>query len=557
MAIKDFFVKLWSGTPEPIVEAQKPFAKKGQSAISDQAVVQTSGEGYEYTEHPYSSISMSSFNMFYESYLNKAHKTEVDKIEAYRDMAEMPEIADVIEDITIESTQEDFDGKTIHVELVDEEMKKNDNMVQNIEDEFQKLFYENMQFNHIIPDLIRSYFIDGRVFYERLINPNKPSEGIRGIKKLPAESMDFEYDPKTLKITRFFQYLTKQAKRPMPGEVDTPGVVFFHPEQIGFIDYGIYGRNRYDIIGYLDKSKIPYNQLKLLETSVVIYRLVRAPERFVFKIDVGQMPRDKAIKYVEEIKNRVIKRPTYDPETGTLTNSPEIFGILDNFFIPTSSDGRGADVTTIGGNPSGFAELGDINYFQRKLYKSLKYPMSRVTSEQDHQEAAIVMTNSPMGQISRDEIKWATFLERHQTRFCSEFKKLFLLHLEFKGLKKEYELSLDKFTVKLNPPSFYKDKQQQILLESKFNNYMALANQQEFSKVFLMERYLGLDQEEIEANSEGLKEDVKLGFKPAAVTPEATPTADTGATPPADTSKEPSPEDVTSGDTEKQFDKTM
>jgi hypothetical protein len=507
-------------------EELRQFANKGSDSVSNKSLQQTSGEGYEYPGGPISSIGLSSFNMFYNNYVNKAFKNEVDKIGVYRNMSQMPEIADVIEDAVIESTQENLDGDILNIDIIDEDLRKNENIVKNIEQEFEHLFYNKIKIANIIADLVRTYYVDGRLFYERLINRAKPSEGIIGIKKLPTETMDFEYDPKTLKITRVFQYLKDSAKRPDPGETEKDGVIIFHPEQIGFIDYGVYGRNRYDIIGYLDKCKIPYNQLKLLETSVIIYRIVRAPERLVFKIDVGQMPREKAIKYVEDQKNRMMKRPTYDPQSGALTNAPEIFSVQDNIFIPVSSEGgRGSDVTTVGGNPAGFAEMADINYFQRKLYKALKYPMSRVTAMEQHQESGIVFSNSPAGEIARDEIKWATFLSRHQTRFCDEMQKLFLLHLEFKGLKKQYELDDSKINITLNPPSFFKEKQEQLMCEIRFSNYLALANQPEMAKSFLMERYLDFTEEEIQANADALKADVEYGFKeaPMDMNPSTTP----------------------------------
>ena len=134
---------------------------------------------------------------------------------------------------------------------------------------------------------------------------------------------------------------------------------------------------------------------------------------------------------------------------------------------------------------------------------------------EQHQESGIVFSNSPVGEIARDEIKWATFLSRHQTRFCDEMQRLFLLHLEFKGLKKQYELDNSKINIKLNPPSFFKEKQEQMLREVKFANYLALANNPEFGKCFLMERYMDFTEEEIQANAEALKADIKYGFIPA------------------------------------------
>ena len=140
--------------------------------------------------------------------------------------------------------------------------------------------------------------------------------------------------------------------------------------------------------------------------------------------------------------------------------------------------------------------------------------MSRVSAMQSDRESEVLFSRSPAGEISRDEIKWSTFLERQQNRFCNEWLNLFLLHLEFKGLKAEYELTRDNISVKMIQPSFYKDKQEQIMREVKFNNYLTLSAQAEMGKSFLMRKYLGWDENDLKANAESLKEDVKLGFRP-------------------------------------------
>jgi hypothetical protein len=631
----------------------KSFKRKGQSAVSDRTIKASAGEGYEFPAGFPSPTSISSFNIFYNSYINKTFKDEIDKMNQYRNMSEMPEISDVIDDAVNESTIQDLEGSTLKLKIVDEEISKNENTTKILLQEFEDLFYKKIGINNIIDDFLRTYFIDGRVYYERLINRNKQAEGIVGIKRLPSETIDFVYDPKTLKILKYYQYLKDGVKKPhLNATNNDPNIIVFEPEQIGAINYGVFGRNRFDIKGFLDKAKIPFNQLKLLETSVIIYRIVRAPERFVFKIDVGQMPRDKAMKFVEDVKNKMTKKQTYDPDTGTLTNTPDVLSVMDNFFLPTclsldteiittsgvktlskiikeynngyinqviskdigtnkpyfadikwagvtrkntkivkvvfstgqyhittpdhrfilkdgteceaqhlqanvelsahlhpiyvnsvhpmlytidtgcievddinhnfltiagvyvknSSDGRGSDISTVGGNPAGFTELADVNYFMRKLYKALKYPMSRVSAIEGRQENTVLFASSPIGEIARDEIKWATFLEKQQNRFCNEFERLFLLHLEFKGLKKEFDLDESKIKITMTPPSFYKDKQQQLLRESKFSNYLALSNNPEFSKSWLMKRYLELDDEEIRENANGLKKDKKLGF---------------------------------------------
>ena len=329
--------------------------------------------------------------------------------------------------------------------------------------------------------------------------------------------MDWDYNPKTGMITAFYQYLHPKAKKPKSFEEaeKDPNVVMFYPEQVGFVNYGVYGKNRKDILGYLDKVRVPYNQLKLLETSVVIFRIIRAPERLVFKIDTGNMPKDKALKFVEKIKMKFTKKQTYNPDTGKLTHDPEILSMLENYFLPQSADGRGSDIQTVGGNAAGFAELDDIYYFARKLYRALKYPQSRVTASQEKQEGDILFGGTSVGEISRDEIKWSKFLEKQQNRITDELLDLFMLHLQFKGLQKEYGITRKSLNLAMNPPNQYKYQMEQNFLQQHFDNYQTLANNEEFSKAYLMKKYLGWDDDEIKTNSQGIEKDVELGFREA------------------------------------------
>lgn len=477
------------------------------------------GEGWENIQDipGYTQLTLSTFNSFYNKYINKIFENERQKILDYREMAGFAEIGDVIEDATNESSQEDHDDRIIHLEILDPNLNDNENIVNNINKEFNTLFYSTIKdFSDTLWDMIRTYFIDGRMFYERVINTKQEKKGIINIKKLPSETMDYIYDPGSGKILYYMQYLKPQGSLKRPANVEEAkkrkDIVLFNPEQIGFINYGIYGRTKQEIFGYLEKVRIPYNQLKLLEISVIIYRLIRAPERLVFRIDTGNMPRDKALKFVEKIKQKLSKKQTYDPSTGQLTHEPEIFSVLENFYLPQSADGRGSQIDTVGGNPAGFAELDDIYYFARKMYRALKYPMSRVSAGQEKREADIMFGGGSTGEISRDEVKWAKFLERQQKKIGREFTKLFLIHLEFKGLKKQYDLDEKKIKISLTPPSNYKEQMEQNFLESRYNNYQALADREEISKYYLMKKFLKWTDEDIEENVKGLKKDKEKGF---------------------------------------------
>jgi len=453
------------------------------------------------------------FNNFYKTYVNQSFQSELDRLKYYREMSQYPEVSDVIEDATMESTQEDYEGKLLKLEITDDELSSNSNIAKNIHHEFNELFYKKLKIKWKMWDLMYSYFVDGKVYFEHVINKNRPKQGIIDIKKLPCETMDFEYDPMTGNTLAYYQYLSLKPRQKPPTVEDAkkdPNIIVFYPDQISLVHYGYQGDTKRDFLGYLEKVKQPYNNLRLLETSVVIYRMIRAPERFVFRIDTGNMPKDKAMKYVEKIKQKFTKKQTYDSQTGKLTHDPEVFSILENFFLPQSADGRGSQVDSVGGNPSGFAELDDLYYFQRKMYKALKYPMSRVSSLQDRTEGDILFGSGQMGEITRDEIKWAKFLERQQTRFCWELLNMFLVHLDLKGLKKQYGLDEDKLRMTMTSPNQYRDHMRQGLLETSFNNYNSLSNNEEFSKYYLQKKFLKWTDDDIQANAEGFKKDKEL-----------------------------------------------
>lgn len=410
----------------------------------------------------------------------------------------------------------DSEDKIFKLCFRDEKLEKNKNAYKNIVNEFNELVYNRLRLNTKIQNYLEDYYIDGELYLENVIDTNNTKRGILYWKKLPTETMDFVYNYDSGQVEAFLQYLrggiTNVHIKSVEDLKNNNDVIVFNTAQIAYMNYGKFSPvDRTKIYGYLEKARKPFNQLNMIETSVIIYRLVRAPERFVFNIDVGNMPRDKAMQFVEKMKQKLSTKESFDPETGLLKKAVNVMSISENFFLPTSSSGRSSSVTTVGGNPSGFAELDDIYYFQKKLYKALKYPITRVQNTKENRSGdSLFGGSSNFGEIPRDEVKWSVFLETQQDKFCRMLLKTFLIHLEFKGFAKQYGLDEYSLSITMNCPNSYKDQIEQKSLETKFNNYNMLVNNSEFSKSFLMKRYLGMDDDDLKANAEGFAIDKQL-----------------------------------------------
>lgn len=471
------------------------------------------GEGYENPDM----IAIGHWtNSFSQRFFYERKEKKRQRIQYYRKMAQHYEISDVIEDAAIECTRRNEDGELFKLKIQDENISKNENIKNNITKEFEELIYNRLDLTRNIKDYFIRLFVDGEIYTENIIDNKNKKKGILYWKRLPPETMDFIYDYSSGKIEFFLQYLKKQSERITdPTAIKKrDDIIDFYPSQINYCSFGDQDPNdKTQVYGYLEKAIKPYNQLSMLETSLVIYRLVRAPERFVFKIDVGNMPRDKAARYVEKMKQKLSSKESFDTNTGLIKNSSNIMSLSENFFLPTSSQGRGSDITSIGGNTGAFRDMDDIYYFQRKLYKSLKYPLSRVQQMQEGRSGDNIFGGERWGELARDEIKWSVFLEEAQNDFCDTLTDCFLIHLDLKGLKKQYDLDKNKINITLNTPNNYRDQIKQNLLQSKFDNYMTLARQDEFSKRWLMKEYMNLSDEKIKENSDSFKKDIELGFK--------------------------------------------
>ena len=242
---------------DQVAESTKAFKGKGTDNVSDKHLEAISGEGVDdITYLVYGRESAQGFSKFYNEFINTAFNDKRSKISNYRLMSEMPEISSVLEDIAIESSQENEEGKIISLEIVNQHILENENIVKNINDEFDELFHRKFRIAKNIIDYIRTYYIDAEVYFEKVIQANKKSKGLISLKKLPTETMDCHTNPITGKIEWYYQILSPTAKPPrdMEEAEQDKDIIVFYPEQIAHIDYGIYMGSKKNVQGYLEKA---------------------------------------------------------------------------------------------------------------------------------------------------------------------------------------------------------------------------------------------------------------------------------------------------------------
>ena len=375
---------------------------------------------------------------FFGQYLSydKAARNEYDLIRKYRTTAENPECDQAIEDIINEAiTADELDiSVKMNLDWVPLSMGIKKKMVAEFDDVLTLL-----QWKKKAHDIFRRWYVDGRIFYHKLIDESSPRKGITEIRYI---------DPKFIKKVREVNKiklpnqpaLVKQVKEyflynetgvyPVLG-TSTTGTsgegLKISPDAIVYVTSGIYNPTTNQVYGHLQKAIKPTNQLRMIEDSVVIYRISRAPERRIFYIDVGNLPKPKAEAYLKDIMTRYRNKLVYDASTGEVKDDRNQMSMLEDFWLPRREGGRGTEITTLGGGQN-LGELEDVKYFQKKLYHSLNIPISRL------EDAGGGFNLGRSTEITRDEIKFSKFIGRLRKKFSELFQDLLKTQLILKGI---------------------------------------------------------------------------------------------------------------------------
>ena len=383
---------------------------------------------------------------FYGSYVDieGAYRSEQDLIKRYREMALHPECDGAIEDVVNEAIVSDLYDSPVEVELSN--LNASEGIKKKIREEFTYL-KEIMDFDKKCHEIFRNWYIDGKIYYHKVIDLKKPEEGIKDlryidpmkIKYIRQEKKKKGQDDMTIMVRssdaqsvpnpEYDEYYIYTQKANYPtGMMPRAGKesVKIAKDSICYCTSGLVDRNKNRVLSYLHKAIKALNQLRMIEDSLVIYRLSRAPERRIFYIDVGNLPKVKAEQYLKEVMSRYRNKLVYDAQTGEVRDDRKFMSMMEDFWLPRREGGRGTEITTLPGGQN-LGELSDIEYFQKKLYRALGVPESRIAAE-----GGFNLGRS--SEILRDELKFAKFVGRLRKRFAAMFNDLLKTQLILKNI---------------------------------------------------------------------------------------------------------------------------
>ena len=434
-------------------------------------------------------------------------RNELDLIRRYRDIAQQPECDSAIEDIANEAIVSDERDKSVSLSL--DRLNLSNNIKQKIRQEFDEVL-RLMDFNAKGHDIFRRWYVDGRIYYHKVIDAKAPRKGIkelryidpRKIKKVREQRK--EKDPKTgLDLVKDIDDYYLYNEKGMDQNTGTTSGIKITSDSVSYCPSGVVDMHRGTVISYLNKAIKPVNQLRMIEDALVIYRISRAPERRIFYIDVGNLPKVKAEAYLKDVMNRYRNKLVYDAKTGEIRDDRNHMSMLEDFWLPRREGGRGTEITTLPGG-SNLGEIDDIKYFQQKLYRSLNVPISRL-------EAENTFSIGRSDNITRDELKFTKFVQKLRKKFCVLFTDILKTQLVLKGVIAIEEWDMMKEHIQfdfMQDGHFTELKNAEIL-----QNRLDMLGQIEsyvgtyFSKEYVRKNVLRMNDEEIEEIEQQMKDE--------------------------------------------------
>ena len=434
----------------------------------------------------------------YGQYLNldgDDSKDNYQLIMKYRGNAMHPEVDAAIEDIVNESITSSNKEQTLDINM--DAIDAPTRVKKLIKEEFDNI-YGMLNFKELGHDIFRRWYVDGRLFHHLVLNESNPKDGIQEIRPIDAAKMrkvkkvKHKKDPVTgakivEKTEEFYIYQEK------PGS-STSGVKMTN-DSVSYVTSGLLSEDRKKIVSHIHKALKPINQLRMMEDAVVIYRLARAPERRMFYIDVGNLPRGKAEAYMKDIMARYRNKLVYDAKTGEIRDDRKHQSLLEDFWLPRREGGRGTEISTLPGGEN-LGQIDDIVYFQKRMYRSLNVPISRL----DVESVSGILGRST--EINRDELKFQKFVDRLRSRFSHLFYGILKTQLIMKGVitEEDWENWKNDITVDYQKDNHFTELRDAEMLRERLETLDRVSNYvgEYFSKEYIQKNVLHLSDEDIE-----------------------------------------------------------
>ena len=429
---------------------------------------------------------------YFGSYLDMegTAKNEADLVRRYREISLHPECDQAIEDICNEAIVSSEEKDSVRVIL--EDLPYGPDVKKKIDEEFLNVL-KLMNFSTKGFEIFKRWYVDGRIFYQKLIDRENPKNGITELRYIDPRKIKKVRELKRsrsaadLSIQNDYEEYFMFNEKGVAGATSGSGVRIA-ADTIAFCSSGLVDQNKNMILSYLHKAIKPVNQLRMIEDAVVIYRIARAPERRIFKIDVGNLPKQKAEQYLRDVMARYRNKLVYDANTGEIRDDRSYMNMLEDYWLPTREGGRGTDITTLPGGQN-LGEMADIEYFQKKLYRSLNVPVSRL-------EPATGFSMGRSTEITRDELKFTKFVQRLRKKFTELFNDFLKTQLILKGIIADEDWSVIQANIKydfLQDGHFAEIKESEmlkdrVLLADSLEKYVGKYFSQEYIRKFVFKQ---------------------------------------------------------------------
>lgn len=418
----------------------------------------------------------------------------------YRIMSAYAEVGDALDEICDDVITLNEDNNSIlNIEFINTDLTEAAKT--ELTKEFDKIVryfdFENKGWEYF-----RSMLVDAEVYFEHIIHEDHAEEGILGVVLVPTELIDPIYD--NVQNTLIKGYLFRQpVMNAKTQQIEKYEYIPFEKNQITYVHSGIWNEDKTMRLPFIEAARRAYRQLTMIEDSIVVYRMVRAPEKLVFNVDVGNMPPPKAEAYLKKLMHNYWNRKTFDANQGGQVNAFNPQSMLDSFWFAKRAGNNGTEVTQLAGGQN-LGELTDLMYFVKKLYKALKVPSNRLEPEASYSDGT---------EILREELKFAKFIMRQQQRFAEGIKNTYVTQLKLKNLWKEYELKEENVKIKFNEPSSFHAMREQQIFEIKSGNFSNMSANDLVSNTFCQKKYLNWTDKDIISNRAFLKKDKELQWE--------------------------------------------